>query len=72
MTAITAPLAIAALIFLSGAAWTGLFRTGREEADGFGAKATIQLLFIPVCFAIAIFIVDGLANHLYWARLLQP
>ena len=71
MTAIIAPLAAATLIFLLGAAATGVFRQAGHEADGFGPKATFQLLLIPICLAVTIFIVDGLANDLYWAPVLQ-
>jgi len=72
MTAIIAPLAAASLIFLLGAAATGVFRRAGNEAEVFGPKATFQLLLLPVCLAVIIFIVDGLANHLYWAPFLRP
>lgn len=72
MAAIITPLAVAAIIFLLGTAATGVFRQARDDADQFGPKATFQLLLIPICLAVTIFIVDGLANHLYWAPILQP
>ena len=68
MSGIGDPLAVAVVAFLLGAAATRIHRPAEGDADEMGRKMTLQLLLVPACLAVLIFILDGLANHIYLAR----
>lgn len=70
MTAITDPLVAAVLVFFLGAAATRLFQPVRLEAGE--AKMVFHLLLGPICLAVLILVLDGVADHLYLIRWLQP
>lgn len=72
MTAITDPLAAAAIVFFLGAAATRFFQHAGCEADEVNTKMVFHLLLGPICLAVVILILGGEADHLYLVRWLQP
>jgi|GEM_PF-3501582 len=72
MIAITDPLIAAAIVFCLGVAATQLFQPAGYAADEMDAKMFFQLLLGPLCFAVLILVLDGVADHLYLASRLQP
>jgi hypothetical protein len=69
---ITDPLVAAALVFCLGVAATGLFQPAGYAADEMDAKMFFQLLLGPLCLAVLILVLDGVANHLYLVSRFEP
>jgi hypothetical protein len=65
MAAIIDPLIAAGIVFSLGMAALQLLQPAGYEADGMEAKMVFRLLLVPVCFAVLILIVDGVADHFY-------
>jgi len=63
---------VAAIVFFLGAAANRLFQPAGYEADGMDAKMVFHLLLGPACLAVLILVLDGVADHLYLIRWLQP
>jgi hypothetical protein len=70
--AITDSLVAAVLVFCLGVVVTQLFQPAGYEADGMDAKMAFHLLLGPVCLAVLILVLDGVADHLYGVGWLQP
>ena len=68
MAAITDPLAAAVLVFFLGAAAIRLFQPAGCDADEMDAKMALRLLLGPLCLAVLILVLDGVADHLYLVR----
>ena len=65
MAAITDPLVAAVIVFFLGAAATGLFQPAGYEAGEMDAKMIFHFLLGPVCLAVLILVLGGVADHLY-------
>ena len=65
------PLIVAGIVFSLGMAAVRLFQPAGYEADGMEAKMVFCLLLVPLCLAILILVLDGVADHLYSVRWLQ-
>jgi len=70
--AITDPLVAAALVFCLGVAAARLFQPAGHATDEMDAKMFFQLLLGPICLAVLILVLDGVADHLYLVSRLQP
>jgi len=72
MTAITDPLIAAAIVFCLSVAAARLLQPAGYATDEMDAKMFFQLLLGPLCLAVLILVLDGVADHLYLAGRLQP
>jgi hypothetical protein len=72
MAAITDPLIAAAIVFFLGVAATRLFQPAGYATDEMDAKMVFHLLLGPVCLAVLILVLDGVADHWYLISRLQP
>jgi hypothetical protein len=72
MAATIEPLATAAVLFFIGAATIRLFQYEEYEIDEMTSKIVFRLLLGPLCFAVFILVLDGVANHLRLIWLVQP
>jgi hypothetical protein len=68
MAAITEPLLVAGIVFSLGMAVTSLLPNAGYEADEMNAKMIYRLLFGPMCLAVLILVLGGVADHLYLVR----
>jgi hypothetical protein len=64
MAAITEPLAAAIIVFFIGAAAIWLFEYAGFESYEMENKMVSRLLLGPLCLAVLILLLDGVANHL--------
>lgn len=71
MAAITEPLATAVILFSLGIAAIRFFQPAGYEADEIETKMVFRLLLGPLCLAVVILVLDGVADHLYLVRWLQ-
>ena len=68
MAAITEPLLVAGIVFSLGMAATSLLPNAGYEADEMNAKMVLGLFLGPVCLAVLILVLDGVADHWYLVR----
>lgn len=71
MAAITEPLATAVIAFFIAAAAIRLFEYAGFEAYEMENKMIFRLLLGPLCLAVLVLLLDGVANHLRLAWWLQ-
>lgn len=72
MAAITEPLATGAILFFLGVMAIRLFQYAGFEADEVETRMVFRFLLGPLFLAVLILIVDGISDHLYLIRWLQP
>ena len=68
MAAIFEPLLVAGIAFFLGMAVTSLLPNAGHEADEMNAKMIYRLLFGPMCLAVLILVLGGVADHWYLVR----
>jgi len=68
MAAITEPLLVAGIVFSLGMAATLLLPNAGCEADEMNAKMVFRLSLGPMCLAVLILVLDGVADHWYLVR----
>ena len=72
MAALIEPLLAAAIVFFIGIAATRLFVHAQYDPSDIQAKMIFRLLLVPLSLAVLVLLVDGVADHLYLIRWLQP
>jgi hypothetical protein len=72
MATITDPLVAAGIVLFLGVAAIRLFQPAAGEANEMDAKIALHLLLGPLCLAVLVLLVDGVADHLYLVWRLQP
>lgn len=69
MTAIPAPLIAAGLVTAFSFAAISLLPRGEGEMEG---NMLVRFLLGPLCLAVVILVLDGVADHLYLVGWLHP
>lgn len=69
---ITDPLVAAGIVFFLGVAALRLLQPAGGQANEMDASITFHLLLGPLCLAILVLLLDGVADHLYLVWRLQP
>jgi hypothetical protein len=72
MAMITDPLIAAGIVFFLGVAGLRLFQLAEGEANEMDAKMIFHLLLGPLCLAVLVLLLDGVADHFYLLWRLQP
>jgi hypothetical protein len=68
MAAITDPLVVAGIVFFLCMAANFLLPNAGSEAGEMDDKMVFRFLLGPVCLAVLILVLDGVADHLYLIR----
>ena len=72
MAAITTPFLVAVIVFVLGVTALRLFQPAQGEAREMDTRIFFPLLLGPLFLALLVLLVDGLADHLYLIRWLEP
>jgi hypothetical protein len=72
MAMIADPLIAAGIVFVLGVAAIRLLQPAGGDANEMDAKMAFHLLLGPLCLAVLVLLIDGLADHLYLVWRLQP